>query len=103
MDSTKFQELETEVLTNKRHYLVKNIKPDDIIDGLIEKRLVGDSAKQKYGLLITTTDQKVQIILEELLRSRPGFLKDFCEVLDKSKTQGHVVDELQRGIVYKSV
>jgi len=84
------------VLTNKRHYLVKNIKPEDLIDHLISKKLIGTNAKQKFELRVTTTDEKVQIILNDLERSYPGFLRDFCEVLRRS-AQDHVAQVLQQG------
>ena len=93
----ELKELEREVLTNKRHYLVENIKPEDLIDHLISKKLIGTNAKQKFELPVTTTDKKVQIILDDLERSCPGFLGDFCEVLRKS-AQDHVAQVLEQGI-----
>ncbi|XP_065905041.1 uncharacterized protein [Dysidea avara] len=96
MDPLKLQEIEQEVLKNKRHYLVKTVKPEDIIDDLISQKLVGNYAKQQFGLLVTDTNAKVRIIVDELERSPPGFLKEFCEVLKRSRTQDHVVQELQK-------
>jgi len=95
----KLQEIEREVLDNKRHYLVKNIKPEDIVDDLISQKLIGANAKQRFELRVTTTDEKVQIVLDDLGRSYPGFMKEFFDVLRRSKTQDHVVQVLQQGII----
>lgn len=91
------EKIENEVLLNKQQYLVTHVKPDDIFDALIEKKLVGKFADQKYQLLTNTVSDKVRIILDELKRSRPGYLKEFCTILKESRTQDHIVDELQKG------
>lgn len=91
------EKIENEVLLNKQQYLVTHVKPDDIFDALIEKKLVGKFADQKYQILTNTVSDKVRIILDELKRSRPGYLKEFCTILKESRTQDHIVDELQKG------
>lgn len=91
--------IEREVLLNKQEYLVNHVKPDDIIDSLVSKKLVGDFATQKFSLLTNTASDKVRVILEDVKRSRPGYLKEFCTVLQESRTQDHIVDVLQEGTV----
>jgi len=91
------ERIEKEVLLNKQEYLVSRVKPDDIIDYLIAKKLVGGFASQKFSLPTNTPDDKVRIILEELRRSRPGYLKEFCTILKESRTQDHIVFELEKG------
>lgn len=91
------EKIENEVLLNKQQYLVTHVKPDDIIDALIAKKLVGSFAGQKFSLPTNTPSDKVRIILEDLRRSRPGYLKEFCAILQESRTQDHVVAELQKG------
>ena len=91
------EKIEKEVMLNKQDYLVKHVKPDDIYDSLIAKKLIGKFASEKFCLLTNTTDDKVRILLDELKRSRPGYLKEFCIILKESRTQDHVVAELQKG------
>ena len=91
------EKIEKEVLLNKQEYLVSHVKPDDIIDALIAKKLVGHFASQKYSIPTNTASDKVRIILEDIKRSRPGYLKEFCDILKDSRTQDHVVAELQKG------
>ena len=89
--------IEREVLLNKQDYLVKHVKAEDIIDHLISMKLVGEFASQRFSLPTSTASDKVRIILDDLMRSRPGYLKQFCKVLQESRTQDHIVDELQKG------
>lgn len=91
------ERIENEVLLNKQQYLITHVKPDDILDSLIAKKLMGSFADQKYSLRDNSTSDKVRIILEDLKRSRPGYLKEFCTILRDSRTQDHIVAELQKG------
>ena len=95
------EKIEREVLLNKQDYLVNHVKPDDILDALIAKKLVGNFAGQKFSLPTSTTSDKVRIILDEIKRSRPGYLKEFCTILKESRTQDHVVEELRKGMQSK--
>ena len=92
------EKIEKEVMLNKQDYLVNHVKPDDIYDSLIAKKLIGNFASEKVLLPTNTTDEKVRILLEDVRRSRPGYLKEFCVVLKESRTQDHVVAELQKGM-----
>ena len=92
------EKIENEVLRNKQQYLVTHVKPDDILDALVQNKLVGNSADQKYSLPTNTVSDKARIILDELRRSRPGYLKEFCTILKESRTQDHIVAELQKGM-----
>lgn len=97
------EKIEDEVLRNKQQYLVTHVKPDDILDALVQNKLVGDSADQQYNLRTNTISDKVRIILNELRRSRPGYLKEFCTILKGSRTQDHIVAELQKGMLHNIV
>ena len=89
--------IEKEVMLNKQDYLVNHVKPDDIYDSLIAKKLIGMSASEKFDLRTNTANEKVRILLEDVKRSRRGYLKEFCIVLKESRTQDHIVAELQKG------
>ena len=91
------EKIEKEVMLNKQDYLVNHVKPDDIYDSLIAKKLIGDFASEKFCLRTNTTNERVRILLEDMRRSRPGYLKEFCIVLKESRTQDHIVVELQKG------
>ena len=88
--------IEKEVMLNKQDYLVEHVKPDDIFDHLIAKKLIGRSASEKFCLPTNTTKEKVRIILEDITRSRPGYLKELCAILQESR-QDHVAEELLKG------
>ena len=90
------EKIEQEVILNKQNYLVEHVKPDDIYDHLIAKKLIGRSASEKFCLPTNTIKEKVRIILQDVIRSRPGYLKELCAILRESR-QDHVAEELLKG------
>ena len=90
-------ELQEEVFTNCRQYIVQHLSADDIVDCLISKRLIGQSAKQQLGLHVTTPQEKNRIIVDELSSGRPYAFSIFCEILKKNGRTKHIADHLKKG------
>ena len=97
-------ELQKEVFTSCRQYIVQYLSPDDIVDHLISKHLIGDSARQQLSLP-KTTQEKNRIIVDELSTGEPDTLEKFCTILKKNIRTKHISDKLEKGtymIVYTS-
>ena len=97
LDVEKKLELQKEIFTNCRQYIVQRLSPDDVIDHLISKRLIGDSAYQQLRLPIKTTQDKNRTIVDELCSGGPGVFEEFCAILKKNRRAKHIADYLERG------
>ena len=69
-----------EVFINNRVFLVDFLDADDIIDDLIQEKMIGKNAAQKVQLQ-TTSREKNRIIVEQLANSGPETLEKFCRIL----------------------
>ena len=81
LESTLQQQ--SDVLTNKRAFIIARLNPDDIIDELIQARtLIGENAAQKLQLPDSECSrrEKNTIIVDELRRAGPGSLQKFCDI-----------------------
>ena len=90
-------ELQEEVFTNCRQYIVRHLSANDIVDHLISKHLIGQSAKQQLGLLVTTPQEKNRIIVDELSSGGPHAFRIFCKILKKNGRTKHIADHLMKG------
>ena len=75
---------------------MEHLKPDDIVDHLISKGLIGDSAQQRLCLPINTLKDKNRIIITELRSGGPDTFGNFCEILKKSSLTKHIADHLEK-------
>ena len=90
-------ELQKQLFTDCRPYIVQYLSPNDIVDHLISKHLIGQCAKQQLGLLVKTPQEKNGIIVDELSSGEPDALKKFCEILKKNGKTKHIADHLKKG------
>ena len=90
-------ELQKQLFTDCRPYIVQYLSPEDIVDHLISKHLIGQSAQQQLGLLVKTPQEKNRIIVDELSNGGPDTLKKFCEILKKNGRKKHIADYLKKG------
>ena len=97
LDVEKILELQKEVFTNCQQYIVNHLSPDDVVDIMISKRLIGDSASQQLCLPIKTTKERNRIIVNELSRGGPGAFEKFCAILKKNRRMKHIADHLEKG------
>ena len=73
------------------------LNPDDIVDHLISKHLIGDSARQEL-ILDKITMEKNRIIVDELCSGGPDTFKKFCGILKENSRTKHIADRLEKGM-----
>ena len=91
-DITEQQE---QVLIENCNFVIKQLDADDVIDELIQERLIGENASQRIGLVTTSRVDKNRIILEQLSIAGPGALERFCNILKKKKRQAFIATKLE--------
>ena len=84
-----------QVLTANRDFIIKQLDADDVIDKLIQERLIGENAAQRIGLMTTSRVSKNRIILDQLSIAGPGALERFCDILKKMR-QAFIAEKLER-------
>ena len=94
-----------EVFTNNRAFLVDYLDADDIIDDLIQEKMIGKNAAQRVQLQMTSREEKNRIIVEQLTNSGPGTLEKFCRILRNTGRLAFVAEvldecELLRNCMY---
>lgn len=91
-------EEQEQVLLANRDFIIKYLDADDVMDELIQARLIGPSAAQRLGLMSMSRVDKNRVIYEQLHMTGPGSLQTFCDVLKKKKRQIFIAERLERGI-----
>ena len=86
-------EQQEQVLVANRDFIIRHLDADDVIDELIQARLIGENAAQKIGLGTMSRIDKNRIIFEQLSIAGPGALEKFCDILIK-KRKGFIANKL---------
>ena len=89
-------ELQERVLTENRDFIIKNLDADDVIDELIQARLMGKNSAQKVELVMMSKTEKNRIICEQLSTAGPGALEKFCDILKKESRQTFIAEQLEK-------
>ena len=89
-------EQQQQVLIENRDFVIKQLDADDVIDELIQERLIGENAAQRIGLVTTSRVDKNRIILDQLSIAGPGALERFCDTLKKKKRQAFIAEQLEK-------
>ena len=84
------------VLLKNRGFLVNYLDPDDVIDELIQARIIGPYAVQKLQLMGTSRTNKNQLIVDQLKTAGPGSLEKFCNILRKGGRQRFIADQIEK-------
>jgi len=92
----KLLEQQERVLTENRDLLIRNLDSDDVIDELIQARMVGENAAQRIGLVTMSRVDKNRIIFEQLCIAGPGAVEKFCDILKKKKRQTFIAEQLEK-------
>ena len=89
-------EQQERVLTENRDFIIKHLDADDVIDELIQARLMGKNAAQRVELMTMSRVDKNKVIFEQLSIAGPGALKKFCDILKKEKRQTFIAEQLEK-------
>ena len=89
-------ELQERVLTENRDFIIKHLDADDVIDELIQARLMGKNSAQKVELVTMSRRDKNRIICEQLSTAGPGALEKFCDILKKESRQTFIAEQLEK-------
>ena len=81
-----------DILTANRQFIIDYLEADDVIDELIQSRIIGESAAQRVELRGITRAEKNRIIVEQLDTSGPGTLELFCRILRRRGRQVFIVE-----------
>ena len=89
-------ERQERVLTENRDFIIRHLDADDVIDQLIQARLMGKNAVQRLGIVTMSRVDKNRIIFEQLSIAGPDSLKIFCDILKKESRQTFIADQLEK-------
>ena len=98
LDTEERLKLERKVLMNNRNYIVQYLNPDDVMDDLISKQLIGQNAHKELKQPTKTAKEKNRIIVDELYNGGPDTLERFCEILKENRGAKFMADKLEKGI-----
>ena len=89
-------EQQEQVLVANRDFIIKHLDADDVIDELIQARLIGKNAAQRVQLVTMSRGDKNRIIFEQLSIAGPGALEKFCSIVKKEKRQTFIAEQLEK-------
>ena len=96
VDIDSILEQQEQVLVANRDFIIKHLDADDVIDELIQARLIGKNAAQRIGLVTMSRIDKNRIIFEQLSIAGPGALKKFCDILRKDERQTFIAVKVEQ-------
>ena len=97
-------ELQEKVLRENHDFIIKHLDADDVIDELIQARLMGKNAAQRVGLMTMHRVDKNRIICEQLSTAGPGALERFCGIIKKECRQTFIAEQLEKcSGMYKTI
>ena len=89
-------EQQEKVLNDNHDLIVNYLDPDDIIDELIQARMIGENAAQRLQLRGISEAARNRIIIHQIATSGPGALQKFCDILKKKKRQTFIAEQLEK-------
>ncbi|XP_065887341.1 NACHT, LRR and PYD domains-containing protein 3-like isoform X2 [Dysidea avara] len=87
--------VQEQVVTENRDFIVKHLDAEDVIDALIQERIMGRGAAQRVQLECMSRGDKNRIICEQLTTAGPGAVKRFCKILRNEKRQIFIAERLE--------
>ena len=88
--------LHARVINENRAFIVEHLDAEDVIDELIQERIVGKSAQQRVQLVGTSREDKNRIICEQLATAGPGAVNKFCKILRDNIRQTFIAERLEK-------
>ena len=89
-------EQQEKVLNDNHDLIVNYLDPDDIIDELIQARMIGENAAQRLQLRGISEAARNRVIIHQIATSGPGALLKFCDILKKKKRQTFIAEQLEK-------
>lgn len=89
-------EQQEQVLNDNRKFIIEHLDADDVMDELIQARMIGNNAAQRLQLRGTSEAEKNRIIIHQITTSGPGALEKFCDILKKKKRQMFIAEQLEK-------
>ena len=96
MAVVKDLEQQVQVLYDNYDFIISYLDADDVIDELIQERLVGPMAAQRLQLMGISSVDKNRLILQQLTTAGPGALEKFCRILKKKQRQSFIAEPLEK-------
>ena len=96
MASTDSLQEQKRAFTSNREFIVDNLDADDVIDELIQEKMMGRNAAQRVQLVGMSRVEKNRIIVDQLNIAGPGALENFCEILRRNKQQAFIAEKLEK-------
>ena len=84
------------VLTENRNYIVENLDADDVIDHLIQEKILGHVAAQQVQLIALNRTDRNRIIVDQVMTAGPGAFKKFCNILKKIDPETEIYSRSSR-------
>ena len=84
------------MLTDNHDFIIKYLDADDIIDELIQARMISENAAQRLQLREISEAEKNRVIVHQIATSGPGMLEKFCEILKKKKRQNFIAEQIEK-------
>jgi len=90
-------DVQKQVISENRNFIVEHLDAEDVMDELIRVCLMSRSGAQRVRLAGKNRVDKNRIICEQLAIAGPGTVKKFCKILRKSKNgQMFIADQLEK-------
>ena len=89
-------EQQEKVLSDNHDLIVNYLDPDDILDELIQARMIGENAAQRLQLRGISEAARNRVIIHQIATSGPGALQKFCDILKKKKRQTFIAEQLEK-------
>ena len=98
LDVEERLKLQRKILMNNRNYIVQYLNPDDVMDDLISKQLIGQNALEQLKQPTMVAKERNRIIVDELYNGGADTLERFCEILKENRGTKFMADKLEKGI-----
>ena len=98
LDVEERLKLQRKILMNNRNYIVQYLNPDDVMDDLTSKQLIGQNALEQLKQPTMAAKERNRIIVDELYNGGADTLERFCEILKENRGTKFMADKLEKGI-----
>ena len=91
------ENLPRDLFIDNMSYLTERLNPNDIIDHLISKRMVGRTTHEFVYSQFSTPTEKNRRIIKDLSQGDERTVKQFFIILRKSRMTQYIAEKLEKG------